>query len=403
VTASIVTVNTGGLTAVGDSVLLGARVQLERSIRGAQTDAEVGRQAAAVVQRLHELHTDRLLAPTVLVHVGTNGYISESQLRRSLKELADRDRVILVNAHAPRLWVTANNEMMARVLRDYPNAVLLDWASLSTAHPEFFASDDVHLSPSGQHAFVNAVIQVGGFPMTPPPAPKAPREGRVAARDAVAPKPATVDVSPESTPPADADGAGQVPGEPASAPAPAIGSHVGLIRHAKPMPLDRFWQDIADCETGGDWTNSGRYSGGLGIYITSWEGWGGREFAPTPAEASQQQQITVANRISTQGWSRPDGRYVRPVGFGGWGCVKTVGSPVLLTYTAESVIAQTFSWSQHGELVRDLQAILGLSRDGSYGRQTWLVHVRYLESRQLPRTLAPANPPNIAAAILATR
>jgi hypothetical protein len=169
------------------------------------------------------------------------------------------------------------------------------------------------------------------------------------------------------------------------------------------MPLDQFWREIADCETGGDWTNSGRYAGGLGIFIGSWEAWGGSEFAATPAEASHDQQIVVANRISTQGWSRPDGRYVRPVGFGGWGCTKNVGAPELLTYTPESVIAQPFSWSQRGEVVRDLQAILGLPRDGVYGRQTWLVHTRHLDSHHLPRTLAPPNPPEIAVAILSTR
>jgi peptidoglycan/LPS O-acetylase OafA/YrhL len=404
--SSIVTVNNGGLTAVGDSVLLGARVQLEKSIRGAQTDAEVGRQAAGLVERLRELHADHLLAPTVLVHLGTNGYVTENQLRRSLKELADRDRVIVVNAHAPRIWVTANNEMIARVLREYPNAVLLDWASVSTMHPEFFASDDIHLTPSGQQAFVSAVIQAGGFPAVPPPLPKTPRAAKKGTGEGAAAQPtATATQSEHTTEPAD----GSNPESPAagdqsspSAPVAPDGV-VALIRHPRPMPLDQFWDDIAECESGGKWTNPGKYSGGLGIYVGSWEAWGGREFAASPAEAAPKQQVIVANRISTQGWARPDGKYVRPVGFGGWGCVRTVGMPALLTYTPESVLGQHFSWSQHGEPVRDLQAILGLPRDGVYGRQTWVLHIKRLEALQLPRALAPANPPDAAAAILATR
>ncbi len=401
VTTATVTVNEGGLTAVGDSVLLGARFQLEKSIRGAQTDAEVGRQAAAVVERLRELHADHLLAPTVLVHVGTNGTITEDQLRRSLRELSDRNRVIVVNAHAPRRWVQGNNEMVARVLRDYPNAVLLDWAAVSTAHPEFFASDDIHLTASGQQAFVGAVIQAGGFPAVPPPTPKRARVAKVAAVDGLKTVTSSLPAKTEQAlPPASGTPPSAV--EPATESAPHPEGSVGLIRYPKPMALEQFWVDIADCETGSDWTNAGRYSGGLGIFISSWEGWGGRDFAPTPAEASPDQQITVANRISTQGWTRPDGKYVRPVGFGGWGCSKVVGAPQLLTFTPESVIAQPFSWSQRGEAVRDLQAILGLSRDGVYGRQTWVVHVRALEWRQLPRSLAPANPPDVALAILST-
>jgi len=188
----------------------------------------------------------------------------------------------------------------------------------------------------------------------------------------------------------------------AAAAAPPAGGRVGLTRHARPMPLDRFWEAIADCETGSEWTNPGRYAGGLGIYIESWKGWGGREFAAAASEASPEQQIVVANRISTQGWTRPDGKYVRPVGFGGWGCTKVVGRPDLLTYTPDTVIAQPFAWGQRGEVVRDLQAILGLTRDGVYGPQTWTRHVRHLESLQLPRSLAPLNPAGAAAVILPT-
>jgi hypothetical protein len=186
-----------------------------------------------------------------------------------------------------------------------------------------------------------------------------------------------------------------------AAPAAAERS-IGLIRHARPMPLDRFWEAIADCETGSDWTNPGRWAGGLGIYIDSWKGWGGREFAASPSEASPAEQIVVANRISTQGWMRPDGKYVRPVGFGGWGCTKVVGTPDLLTYSPETVVAQPFAWGQRGEAVRDLQAILGVTRDGVYGRKTWMLHVRHLESQQLPRSLAPPGPAGAAAGILPT-
>ena len=208
-----------------------------------------------------------------------------------------------------------------------------------------------------------------------------------------------------------------IPLEPAADPAPVTlgfvrskltneGAHEAaptLVRHPKPMPLNRFWDAVARCETGSNWQHPGRYSGGLGIYIQTWEGWGGREFAPTPAAAAPHEQIEVANRISTQGWTRPDKTYVRPVGFAGWGCVrKVVGMPELLTFEPGSVIAQPFAWQQRGEVVRDLQAILGLPRDGLYGRQTWATHVRHLESQQLPRHLAPRNPPEFAVAMLTT-
>ena len=149
-----------GLTAVGDSVLLGARLHLQKLMPAAQTDAEIGRQAAALLARLRDLRAQALLAPTVLVHLGTNGYVTEAQLREALESLRDRQQVILVNARAPRRWVETNNDLMARVAPEYPNVVLADWAALGDAHPEFFASDGIHLSPTGQRAFVEEILRL---------------------------------------------------------------------------------------------------------------------------------------------------------------------------------------------------------------------------------------------------
>jgi peptidoglycan/LPS O-acetylase OafA/YrhL len=151
------------LTAVGDSVLLGARQQLEQTLPKAQTDAEIGRQAAALLVRLRALKESNLLAGTVMLHLGTNGYVTEKQLREALETLGDRERIILVNARAPRRWVEENNSLMARVVAEYPNAVLADWAGLANDHPEYFVSDGIHLSQAGKRAFVEQILAAAGL------------------------------------------------------------------------------------------------------------------------------------------------------------------------------------------------------------------------------------------------
>jgi hypothetical protein len=94
------------------------------------------------------------------------------------------------------------------------------------------------------------------------------------------------------------------------------------------VPDDSYWDAMARCETGGDWSMTGsRYSGGVGFYNGTWDAWGGREFAPLAGQATREEQIVVANRIATQGWIRPGGGYVAPVGYSGWGCVSSVGYP----------------------------------------------------------------------------
>jgi hypothetical protein len=59
------------------------------------------------------------------------------------------------------------------------------------------------------------------------------------------------------------------------------------------------WDRVADCETGGAWSqNSGNgYFGGLQLSQEDWENHGGLDYAPSADLASRSQQIAVAERI----------------------------------------------------------------------------------------------------------
>lgn len=64
------------------------------------------------------------------------------------------------------------------------------------------------------------------------------------------------------------------------------------------------WDDLAQCESGGDWSaNTGNgYSGGLQMDAVFWESYGGLEFAPEPWMATREQQVVVAERgLAAQG------------------------------------------------------------------------------------------------------
>lgn len=70
-----------------------------------------------------------------------------------------------------------------------------------------------------------------------------------------------------------------------------------------------IWDQLAQCETGGNWSaNTGNgYGGGLQFaHMSSWSTWkafGGQEYATHPWEASREQQIIVAERVlTTSGW-----------------------------------------------------------------------------------------------------
>ncbi|WP_045732051.1 transglycosylase family protein [Pseudarthrobacter chlorophenolicus] len=62
------------------------------------------------------------------------------------------------------------------------------------------------------------------------------------------------------------------------------------------------WDSLAQCESGGNWsTNTGNgFSGGLQFTSSTWQAYGG---SGSPADASREQQIAVAERVqASQGW-----------------------------------------------------------------------------------------------------
>jgi hypothetical protein len=109
---------------------------------------------------------------------------------------------------------------------------------------------------------------------------------------------------------------------PAPAPAPPAAPAVAVAAPAASAavtgPVDTVtatqraaWERVAMCEEGGSWTSDGgAFSGGLGISRTNWDAYGGTQFAPDGAEATEDEQIMVAERIQSsppdqdgcQGW-----------------------------------------------------------------------------------------------------
>ena len=68
---------------------------------------------------------------------------------------------------------------------------------------------------------------------------------------------------------------------------------------------DSDWDRLAQCESGGNWgINTGNgYQGGLQFSPSTWNAYGGQQYAPTAHQASRDQQIAVAERVlEGQGW-----------------------------------------------------------------------------------------------------
>jgi peptidoglycan/LPS O-acetylase OafA/YrhL len=149
---------TGSVSAIGDSVMLGAVPSLQKDLKGLTVvDAEVGLQVYTAIDILRSRRASGQLGNVVIVHLGNNGTFTKQEFDQIMRILSGVDKVVFVNLKVPRSWEEPNNEVIAEGVNRYPNAVLVDWHSASVNHPEYFYSDGYHLRPEAQKVYADLV------------------------------------------------------------------------------------------------------------------------------------------------------------------------------------------------------------------------------------------------------
>lgn len=143
----------GPIVAIGDSVMLGSAHALVAAIPGIQVDAVVSRQFAAGTELLRQLAAAGGLGGAVVVHLGTNGPMSDAQFDNLMFALRDVPLVLFVSVRMPRHWEGTVNTVLQAGVQRWGNAVLVDWHAPSNAHPEYFGPDGFHMNPTGAAAY----------------------------------------------------------------------------------------------------------------------------------------------------------------------------------------------------------------------------------------------------------
>jgi peptidoglycan/LPS O-acetylase OafA/YrhL len=149
---------TGSVSAIGDSVMLGAVRGLQKDIRGlGVVDAEVGLQIYDAINILKSRRATGQLGSLVIVHLGNNGTFTRQEFDQIMRILSGVDKVVFVNVRVPRSWEDPNNEVISEGVERYENAVLVDWHSASVNHPEYFYRDGYHLRPKAQKIYADLI------------------------------------------------------------------------------------------------------------------------------------------------------------------------------------------------------------------------------------------------------
>jgi len=145
-----------GLWVAGDSVILGIRSQLDAKHHIGLINARVGRQAFELLEVIKR-DKPKMSDSTTIINLGNNNRLQPSEVAEIFNELRNQPLVIVVNTAVPRGWRDENNQLINNEAAKFPNIKVVDWATKSENHPEYFAPDGVHLIPSGIAAYVAAI------------------------------------------------------------------------------------------------------------------------------------------------------------------------------------------------------------------------------------------------------
>jgi hypothetical protein len=140
-----------GKYAIGDSVMLGAKEELQA--RGFRVNAVTSRQFHDGVVLVRSMAAAGTLPRRVVVHLGTNGVYYEGDCGRLVRAAGSHRSVWLVTLKVPRPYRRWMNHMLRHCARTHANTRLIDWYAYSHDHPAWFATDGYHLTAIGQQRY----------------------------------------------------------------------------------------------------------------------------------------------------------------------------------------------------------------------------------------------------------
>jgi hypothetical protein len=154
---------TGWVSAMGDSVMIGAIEALEQEIPNlGLLNAQGSRQPSAAIDLLQRWQAAGYLGDAVVIDIGNNGPLSSEQFDEMMGVLAGVPKVLIVSLTVPPgvedPVAASNNVVLTAGVQRYSNTVLVDWQAASADHPEYFSGDDnIHLSLQGAQAYADLI------------------------------------------------------------------------------------------------------------------------------------------------------------------------------------------------------------------------------------------------------
>lgn len=149
--------NPGWAAAVGDSVMLGSKGEIEGYLGDDTVDGTVSRQFLSAPALVADLVARPDPPEVIVVGLGTNGPVQERHFDEVMEIAGPERLVVFVNVRMPRTWEAESNEQIASGVDRYSNATLADWYTVTEDRRDLFAGDRVHPSKEGRVALADLI------------------------------------------------------------------------------------------------------------------------------------------------------------------------------------------------------------------------------------------------------
>jgi hypothetical protein len=138
--------------------MVASAAALNAALPGIYINAQVGRAMIAGLAIVQTLAADDELRHYVVVGLGTNGPVSDAQIRQ-LRRLIGPDRdLILINTFGPMPWETSVNDVLDGAAEHMTRVSLANWHAAIAAHTDLLWPDGIHPQPSGAMVYARVVL-----------------------------------------------------------------------------------------------------------------------------------------------------------------------------------------------------------------------------------------------------
>lgn len=148
------------ISCIGDSVMLGAKVEMENRIPDVTVDAEESRQMTAAKDIVTAQKDAGMLGKQVVIALGTNGSFAKEEGQALIDEIGTDRKIYWVRVYGKDLSIQDQvNRLIEELAQENDNVTMLYWDQHSIDHDEWFYNDGIHLNGEGRIAYAEFILQ----------------------------------------------------------------------------------------------------------------------------------------------------------------------------------------------------------------------------------------------------